>query len=279
MNVCFLDGVLARLFGLSERGHASLPSLRFRGGDEVPLHRASQTLLRIGRIRISHFIVNLNALIHHSKVTEWCVSSRGGERRRGREMPRGVSLISNEIESRVTSLTSFLKQLPGYYWKAVKGLVGSISSLISPQLTDVRSLSHCWSPADLWCCLYPASSPLWLLCYWVRWIYQGRRVGQFTHRGDNYRVIGFLMLSALTIFVSSLLALSSHKRTQHAMALEVDQKGCSVPGSRPSYLLDLRGPVLNSCVCLIENMCTIVYRCLWIYLHQRIDWSSGDSRL
>lgn len=53
------------------------------------------------------------------------------------------------------------------------------------------------------------------LCYWVRRIYQGQRVGQFTHQGDNYRVIGVLTLSARTIFVSSLQASPLHKRTQH----------------------------------------------------------------
>lgn len=117
-----------------------------------------------------------------------------------------------------------------------------------------------------------------VLCYWVRWIYQGRRAGQFAHQGDNYRVIGVLTLSALTIFVSSVLASPLHKRTQHVWHWKATKKSRSVPGSQPPYLFDLRGPVLSSCVCLIENMCTIVYRCLWTYLHQRIDWNSGDSR-
>lgn len=105
-----------------------------------------------------------------------------------------------------------------------------------------------------------------VLCYWVRWIYQGRRVGQFTHQGDNYRVIGVLTLSALTIFVSSLLASPLHKRTQHAWywkstKKKEKKKSCLVPGSWPSYLLDLGGPVWTSCVCLTENMRVIVYRC------------------
>lgn len=101
-------------------------------------------------------------------------------------------------------------------------------------------------------------------------------VGQFTHQGDNYRVIGVLTLSALTIFVSSLLALPLHKRTQHVRHWKSTKKLLSPRDPRPSCLSDLRGPV---CVCLIENMCTILYRCLWTYLHQRIDWNTGDSRL
>lgn len=104
-----------------------------------------------------------------------------------------------------------------------------------------------------------------VLCYWVRWIYQGRRVGQFTHQGDNYRVIGVLTLSALTIFVSSLLASPLHKRTQHvwqAKRLLQLPRTCSTS----------KGPGLNSCVCLVENLCTIVYRCLWPYLHITVGW-------
>lgn len=40
------------------------------------------------------------------------MSGRGKEYER--EKPRGASSISNEIESCVTSLLLFLKQLPGY---------------------------------------------------------------------------------------------------------------------------------------------------------------------
>lgn len=118
-----------------------------------------------------------------------------------------------------------------------------------------------------------------VLCYWVRWIYQGRRVGQFAHQGDNYRVIGVLTLSALTIFVSSLLALPLHKRTQHVWHWKSTKEAAQSQDPSPLTCSVSKGPILSSCVCLVENMCTIVYRCLWTYLHQWIDWSSGDGRL
>lgn len=95
-------------------------------------------------------------------------------------------------------------------------IVQSFCPLISPDLPDVRSLSHCRSRLIYSVVFIPP--PVYygcVLCYWVRWIYQGRRVGEFAHQGDNYWVIGVLTLSARTIFVSSLLASPLHKHTQH----------------------------------------------------------------
>lgn len=109
-----------------------------------------------------------------------------------------------------------------------------------------------------------------VLCYWVRWIYQGQRVGQFTHRGDNYRVIGVLTLSALTVFVSFLRALSLHKHTQQVSRSWVNQKRKEKPASLSwdcgLYLLYLRGLVLNICLFDSEHMqplftdvCVLIY--------------------
>lgn len=115
-----------------------------------------------------------------------------------------------------------------------------------------------------------------VLCYWVRKIYQGQRGGHFTHQGDNYRVICVLTLSTLTIFVSSLLALPLHERTQHVRHGKSMKKLLS---PRIPALLPVPSPgscFLSSCVCLQENMCSIVYTCLWTYLHQRTDWNTVD---
>lgn len=114
-----------------------------------------------------------------------------------------------------------------------------------------------------------------VLCYWVRWIYQGQRVGQFTHRGDNYRVIGVLTLSALTMFVSFLRALSLHKHTQHVSRSWVNQKRKEKPASLSwdsgLYLFYLRGLVLNICVCLIVNMCNPCLQ-MFVYLFTTAHW-------
>ena len=58
--------------------HASPPSLRFRGAVRCwcPTPASIRGFPRDERIRISHSIVNLNGLIHHSKVTEWCEQQR-----------------------------------------------------------------------------------------------------------------------------------------------------------------------------------------------------------
>lgn len=123
-----------------------------------------------------------------------------------------------------------------------------------------------------------------VLCYWVRWIYQGRRVGQFTHQGDNYRVIGVLTLSALTIFVSSLLASPLHKRTQHAWYWKSTKKrkkkekllSPGIPALLPSRS---PGPSLNQ-LCLFDRK--HVRHCLQMfctYLHHLIVQNTRDGTL
>lgn len=115
-----------------------------------------------------------------------------------------------------------------------------------------------------------------VLCYWVRWIYQGRRVGQFTHQGDNYRVIGVLTLSALTIFVSSLLALPLHKRTQHVCNWKSTKKLLS-PGIPALLPVRSPGPHLKQ-LCLLDRK--HVHHCLQMFvdLFTPADWLEHRRR-
>lgn len=115
-----------------------------------------------------------------------------------------------------------------------------------------------------------------VLCYWVRWIYQGRRVGQFTHQGDNYRVIGVLTLSALTIFVSSLLASPLHKRTQHACRWKSTKKKLLSPGV-PALLPWSPGPRFEQ-LCLFDRK--HVHHCLQMFvdLFTPADWLELQRR-
>lgn len=107
-----------------------------------------------------------------------------------------------------------------------------------------------------------------VLCYWVRWIYQGRRTGQFTHRGDNYRVIGVLTLSALTIFVSSPLASPLHKRTQHVWQQSSRPEEL---GSQPVVPARSPGPSFQQ-LCLSDRKHTQHCLQMFVDLFTPADW-------
>ena len=187
-------------------------------------------------------------------------------------MPRGVSLISNEIESCVTSILLFFQAASRLLTEGCNR-IGSVFCFF-----NFATAPWCWVFVSLLIpfliygvvFILPPVHCGCVLCYWVRWIYQGQRVGQFTHRGDNYRVIGVLTLSALTVFVSSLLASPNATKHTACVALEVNQKRRrrkdNLFGPRILALLPVPslGSSLNSCVCLIENMCS---HCLQMFVH------------
>lgn len=136
--------------------------------------------------------------MHHSKVTEWCVSSRGRECENERERDAMGCFFNIKWNWIPHYLTCAISQAAPRLLMESCDRIGSVFPFFNFTAAPkccvfVSLLIHGWSiiPPPVHCgCV---------LCYWVRWIYQGWRVGQFTHQGDNYRVIGLLALSALSL--------------------------------------------------------------------------------
>lgn len=154
---------------------------------------------------------------------------------------------------------------------AVTGLVGP------SQLRDeVRSLSRCWTSSGS---AVPSPHVLRFIIAACRVIRSGEsikdRVGQLGYQGDNYRVIGVLTLSALAIFVSSLLTSALHKSTQRVWSYRSSIKTAV---GRQATLPAPLGSILSSCVCLKEGM---LFHCLqkFVDLLTPVDWLKVEFKI
>lgn len=149
MNV--LDEVLARLFGLSGRNdthHYPAWGLEVVSGTDVPLRQAFPGSPQDGPIRISHSTVNLNSLIHHSVVTDWCEQQR--ERAWARKRDAKGCFFNIQRNWNLRYLACVISQAAHrLLMESCNRIVQSFYPLISLDLPDVRSLSHCRSPTDL----------------------------------------------------------------------------------------------------------------------------------